>query len=139
MKYITSDDLLEVIQNNLLQESVQLDTSIIDKIELKVIDFAKSYISGRYNIDLIFSEPTPMRSPLLAQAIAMIVVYRSVRRNAARKVPEDFPDMYKEAVRMLENIQKGSQILIGMPTITADAGKSGGIRYGNNTNPDNFI
>jgi phage gp36-like protein len=139
MRYITREDLIEVIQGRLLDESVaELPEELLNGLESKAIDFAVSYISGRYDTDKIFGEPV-MCSGLLVQAIAMIVVYRAVRRNAARKVPDDFPDIYTEAIRILSNIQTGSQSLSGMPEVTGDSGTTGSLMYGNTTNKDFFI
>jgi len=139
MRYITREDLIEVIQDRLLEESVSgFPDDLLDGLESKAIDFAISYISGRYNTEKIFGEPVK-RCGLLVQAIAMIVVYRAVRRNAARKVPDDFSDIYTEAIQILNNIQKGSQSLPGMPEITGDSGTSGSLMYGNTTNRDFFI
>jgi phage gp36-like protein len=139
MRYITREDLIEVIQGRLLDESVaELPEELLDGLEGKAIDFAISYISGRYDTDKIFGDPV-IRNGLLVQAIAMIVVYRAVRRNAARKVPDDFPDMYTEAIRILSNIQTGSQSLAGMPEVTGDTGTTGSLMYGNTTNKDFFI
>jgi len=138
MRYITREDLIEVIQGRLLDESVsELPEDLLNGIESKAIDFAISYISGRYNTDVIFGNPV-MRSGLLAQTIAMIVVYRAVRRNAARKVPDDFSDVYTEAIKILSNIQTGAQSLPGMPEITGDSGTTGSLMYGNTTNKDFF-
>ncbi len=139
MRYITREDLIEVIQGRLLDESVsELPDELLDGLESKAIDFAISYISGRYDTEKIFGEPV-IRAGLLIQAIAMIVAYRAVRRNAARKVPDDFTDVYTEAVSILNNIQKGSQSLPDMPEITGDSGTSGSLMYGNTTNKDYYI
>ena len=139
MRYITREDLIEIIQGRLLDESVsELPDDILDGLEGKAIDFAISYISGRYDTTLIFGDPV-MRAGLLVQAVAMIVVYRAVRRNAARKVPDDFTDIYKEAIKILNNIQTGSQSLPGMPEITGESGTVAGLMYGNTTNKDFFI
>ena len=139
MRYITKEDLIEVIQGRLLDESVaELPDELLNGIESKAIDFVISYISGRYDTDKIFGEPV-MRSGLLVQAIAMITIYRTVRRNAARKVPDDFPDIYTEAIRILSNIQKGAQSLPGMPEVIGNGGTTGSLMYGNTTNKDFFI
>ena len=139
MKYIAREDLIEVIQGRLLDESVsELQDELLNGIESKAIDFAISYISGRYDTDKIFGDPF-MRNGLLVQAIAMITVYRVVRRNAARKVPDDFTDVYTEAIKILSNIQTGAQSLPGIPEITGDSGTSGSLMYGNTTNNDFFI
>ncbi|MDR1456430.1 MAG: DUF1320 domain-containing protein [Tannerella sp.] len=139
MRYITREDLIETIQGRLIDESVsEAPEEILDGLESKAIDFAISYISGRYNTEVIFGDPI-LRSGLLVQAIAMIVVYRAVRRNAARKVPDDFPDIYSEAIKILSNIQTGAQSLPGLPEITGETGTPGSLMYGNTTNKDFFI
>lgn len=144
MKYLNKEDLISVIQERLLDESVinqANDDTTLNDIESKAIDFAISYISGRYDTDKIFATP-PLRNGVLIQAIAQIVVYRAVRRNATRKVPEDFKDLYDEALRILSNIQKGSTKLKGLPEPTKeDGGKNimSSLLYGNNTDSDNYI
>lgn len=141
MKYVTKEDLIDIIQQNFLDESVQLNDTIINSVEEKAIAFAASYISGRYQTDNIFNEDRPLRHPLLVQAIAMIVVYRIVRRNAARKVPEDYKLVYDEAIKILENIQSGKQKLDTLPETpkTDEDGNPIGIMWGNTTNKDYFI
>jgi phage gp36-like protein len=139
MKYITREDLTEAIQGRLLDESVsEAPEALLDGLEAKAIDFTISYISGRYDTDLIFGDPV-MRNGLLVQAVAMIVVYRAVRRNAARKVPDDFQDIYTEAVRILNNVQTGAQTLVGLPEVTGESGTTSSLMYGSNTNKDFFI
>lgn len=138
MKYIQKADLVEIIQERLLDDSLQLDAAILDGLEAKAIAFATSYIGGTYDAAKIFGDPV-MRHPLLVQALAMIVTYRAVRRNAARKVPDDFTDLYKEAVKILTNIQSGAQSLDGLPAITAPDGTTGSLMYGNSTKDNFFI
>ena len=141
MRYITREDLIDVIQERQLDDSVQLDGAIIDNIEEKAIAFVISYISGRYITDQIFNEDTPLRHPILTQVISMIVTYRIIRRNAARKVPDDYKQVYDEAITILENIQDGSQKLKPLPEVptTDDNGNPVNLMWGNTTNKDFFI
>jgi hypothetical protein len=138
MRYLEKEDLIEVIQERLLDDSLQLDDKILAGLEEKAIAFAVSYISGVYKTDVIFGDPV-VRHPLLVQALAMMVVYRAVRRNAARKVPEDFVDINKEAIKILSNIQSRVQSLDGLPQITADNGTSSALMYGNSTKTNFFL
>lgn len=141
MKYLEKEDLISVIQERLLDESVANvanDDAIIDDVESKAIDYAISYIAGRYNTDLIFADPVK-RNGVLVQTIAQIVVYRSVRRNAARKVPEDLMETYKDAIKTLERIQSGAMLLVGLPVLTAVDGTTNTPYYGNSKNTDYFI
>lgn len=145
MKYINKEDLIAIIQERLMNDSVSLpvetnieENSIIENIEEKAIDLAVSYISGRYKYLEIFAQ-TPIRNGVLVQIIASIVVYRSVRRNAARKVPEDYLQLYTDAVKQLEKIQSGAINLVNCPLLTQEDGTSISPLWGNNTNDDFFI
>lgn len=142
MYYLTKEDLYDVIQQYLLDDSLQLDEARLDSIEKKAVAFAISYISGKYKTDEIFKESEPLRHPILIQLLAQIVVYRSVRRNAARKVPDDYKQIYDESVKTLENIQMGKQKLNGMPEVVKTDPETGATIspvWGNSTNRDNFI
>lgn len=142
MKYINTEDIISVIQERLINESVALkeaveleNNPIVDDIESKTIDLVCSYIGGVYNCDKIFAEP-PLRNGVLVQIIASIVVYRCVRRNAARKVPEDYISLYIDAIKQLEKIQSGAMDLIGLPELTDENGNSLSPIWGNNYNKD---
>ncbi len=111
MRYLEKEDLIEVIQEYFLDDSKQFDDRVTDGLEEKAIAFVISYISGgRYKTDEIFNDPVK-RTPLLIFVIARLVVYWTVRRNAARKVPEDYKTIYDEAVSILAKIQSGIQSL----------------------------
>lgn len=142
MKYIDENDLASVIQERFLDEStanIAGNNDILDDIESKAIDYAVSYISTRYDTERIFSEATPLRNGVLRQIIAQIVVFRSVRRNPARKVPDDYVNMFNEATRQLERIQSGAMKLVGMPLITDESGNNTPLMWGNSTNDNYFI
>ncbi len=146
MKYVNKDDLTTIIQERLLNDSVALeaaanieDNTIINNIEIKAIDLIISYISGIYDTDVIFDEASPIRNGVLVQVLSCIVVYRSVRRNAARKVPEDYQKLYDDAIKDLERIQSGVINLVNCPKNTKDDGSTGQPFYGNSTKDENFI
>ncbi len=146
MKYITKEDLIEVIQERLINESVALvngenieDNTIITGIENKVIEFVSSYISGRYNTDIIFSETAPVRNGVLVQIVASIVVYRTIKRNAARKLPQDIILLYNDAKSDLKRIQSGAMELSECPKTIKQDGTSSRPVYGNTTKDEYFI
>lgn len=138
MKYINRDDLVNYIQERLLDECLPTGTDILNSIEADTIDLVIAHIGARYDTTKIFSTP-PLRNGVLVQVVSMITVYRVIRRNAARKVPEDYAKLYDDAVKLLEKIGSGSQHLDNIPAITAPDGSTGKLMYGNNTNTDYFI
>lgn len=137
MRYITKDDLVEVIKTRLLDDSIGDGDTMLDSMESKAIDFVVSYIGGTYDTDSIFSSPVK-RNGLLVYVISRLVVYWAVRRNAARKVPEDYIDLYSNAISLLGKIQEGSLALDGLPKKGAEGGK-GSLLYGNTAKDDFFI
>jgi len=142
MVYIDDTDLASVIQERFLDDSTAniagTDAILVD-LEQKAIDYVVSYITGRYNTDLIFTTVEPMRNGVLRQIIAQIVVYRAVRRNAARKVPEDYVTLMSDSTKQLERIQSGAMSLPSLPLITASDGTTSSLMTGNSTNTDFFI
>ena len=139
MKYINKDDLTACIQARLLDECVQQDEGLLDRLENDAIGLVAGYITGRYDTAAVFGGDPPLRHGVLVQVIGMIVTYRLVRRNAARKVPEDYSDMYDEALQLLGKIQGGSLVLEGLPQATAPDGSTAPLMYGNNVNRDYFM
>ena len=142
MIYIEDTDLASVIQERFLDDStanIAGDDTILNDLEQKAIDYVISYLTGRYNTELIFATDAPLRNGVLRQIIAQIIVYRAVRRNAARKVPDDYVNMFNEATKMLERIQSGAMSLVSLPLITTSDGSSAPVLSGNNRNSDFFI
>lgn len=136
MIYLVKEDLIEVIQERQLDDSLDLNEDILKGLEEKTIAFAESYISGRYKANEIFTPPVK-RQALLTFVLARLVVYWAVRRNAARKVPDDYTDIFNEARKVLENIQSGAQKMPGLPETSEDRNSAKSM-YGNSTN-DNFF
>ena len=142
MIYIEDTDLKSVIQSRFIDNDfadLAASSDIIDDVEAKAIDYAKSYISTRYDVAKIFDETTPLRNGILLQIIAQIVIYRAVRRNAARKVPDDFVNLMTEATTMLSKIQGGAMVLVGLPLLTDEDGNETPLMWGNNENELNYI
>ena len=145
MRYISKDDIISLIQERLMRESIATEapveiegSELLNDIENKAIDLAISYISGKYDCEKIFAG-NPIRNGVLVQVIASIVVYRSVRRNAARNVPEDYVALYNEAIKTLEKMQAGSVKLVNCPLLMKEDGSKVSPLFGNNTNNDFFI
>lgn len=118
MRYISQEDTLAAIQEPMLQSSIEKQANILSTLEDSCIDEVCSYIGGRYDCDIIFTEPA-IKNGMLQRIITCMVVYRAIRRNAARKVPEDYMEQYTWAYEMLVNIRDGKMPLIGLPEITS--------------------
>lgn len=138
MKYITNEQLTDNIQEQMLLSSIEKDWSVIDRLESEVIDEVSGYIGARYDTSKIFGDP-PIENGLLGRIIVCLVTYRAIRRNAARKVPEDYIEMKDWAYEVLEKIRDGIMPVNGFPlTEDEDTGRPLSF-FGSNRKPEYFL
>ena len=138
MKYITIKDIVTNIHESMIQSSIEKDTGILDAIELQTIDEIKSYIGARYDTSKIFSD-TPIVNGMLTRIIVCIVTYRAIRRNAARKVPDDYTEMQEWAYDVLEKIRDGIMTLPDAPSaVDPETGERLNL-FGSNRKPEYFL
>ena len=96
-----------------------IDETIVDKALSHAGELVDGYLRGRYLLPL---SPVP---GLLVNLAATITLRRLYARRSAVKVPESLQDDYKNALKILENLQKGTVTLgVGAPdtVIVASAG-----------------
>ena len=141
MIYLEKEDLITDAFERFIDESSKDDPTVLDKAEARAIEFIKTMIGTRYNVDLIFMDGAPIINEMLVQILSRIIIYRIVKRNAARKVPTDYKEDYDEAILWLKDISVGKITLDGLPLPTDDNGeplKSNSL-WGNNSNSNFYI
>lgn len=145
MQYLIKDDLITYAQERFIDDSSQDDTDILDSLELAQIAIVRSYLSSRYNVNLIFSPESPIENEVLKSIIIRLLLYKLFRRNAARVVPTNSKEDYDAAMKELIDISTGRITLNELPAAgSGDNGSSGqpsnsNSLWGNNTNPDFYI
>ena len=122
MIYIDKDYLISQAQERFIDESSQNDDEIIDKIELTQIAIIKTYLGTRYDVNTIFDEDSPIENEVLKEILAKLVLYKLIRRNAARKVPNDYKEQFDEAMKTLKEIATGIIRLDGVPPAVDSSG-----------------
>ena len=140
MIYIDKPYLISFAQERLIDESAQNDDVIINQIELTQIAVIKSYLGTRYDTATVFDETDPVHNEVLREVLAKLVLYKLVRRNAARKVPSDYKEQYDEAMKTLKEVSIGIIPLSGVPVAVDSTGAiiSNSIS-GNLSNPNFYI
>lgn len=140
MIYIDKDYLISHAQERFIDESSQNDDEIVDQIELTQIAIIKTYLGTRYNVNTIFDEDSPIENEVLKEILAKFVLYKLIRRNAARKVPNDYKEQFDEAMKTLKEIATGIIRLDGVPSAVDSSGSvvSNSIS-GNLSNPNFYI
>lgn len=138
MIYIKQEDIKANIQETMLQASIEKDSGILDILEAQTIDEVKSYIGARYDTSKIFGNP-PIINGMLVRIIVSLVTYRAIRRNAARKVPDDYTEMRDWAYGVLENIRDGIMPLPDIPqAVDPETGEKLSL-FGSNRKPEYFL
>lgn len=138
MIYIKQEDIKANIQETMLQASIEKDSGILDTLEAQTIDEVKSYIGARYDTSKIFGDP-PIINGMLVRIIVSLVTYRAIRRNAARKVPDDYTEMRDWAYGVLENIRDGIMPLPDVPqAVDPETGEKLSL-FGSNRKPEYFL
>ena len=138
MVYITEQDIISNIQETMLQSSIEKNPDILDTLESQVIDEVKSYIGARYDTSKIFGTPV-VANGMLSRIIVCLVTYRAIRRNAARKVPDDYTEMKDWAHEVLENIRDGIMPLPDVPqAVDPETGEKLSL-FGSNRKPEYFL
>ena len=138
MIYIKQEDIKANIQETMLQASIEKDSGILDILEAQTIDEVKSYIGARYDTSKIFGNP-PIINGMLVRIIVSLVTYRAIRRNAARKVPDDYTEMRDWAYGVLENIRDGIMPLPDAPQpVDPETGEKLSL-FGSNRKPEYFL
>jgi len=140
MIYIDKEYLVSFAQERFIDESSQSDDTILDQIEETQIAVIKSYLGTRYATETVFDEADPIHNEVLREILAKLVLYKLIRRNAARKVPNDYKEQYDEAMKTLKEVSIGIIKLGGVPPAVDETGAiiSNSIS-GNLTNKDFYI
>lgn len=140
MQYLLKPDLITHAFEWLIDESTSDFDHTLKNVESENIGIIKSYLGSRYDVDTIFNKTAPIRNPLLVRILTKLVLYDVVRRNAARKVPVDYVEEYKEAMETLEKIAFGKlEIKELPPAIDEDGQVVSNTLFGNNRNPNYYI
>ena len=121
MAYCTLTDI-EAPEGDLIQLTDDVGVGVVDEVVVaRAISHAgeliDGYLRGRSTLPL---EPIP---GLLTTLAATITLRRLYARGGVVKVPEALQDDYKNSLKILENIQKGTISLgVGVPeTVVATA------------------
>lgn len=82
--------------------------SAIEMAERMAIDQIKSYLSGRYDVEAIFSATGEERNHFLLMIAIDIALYHLWSKRAPRKIPELRAQRYQDAIDWLKAVGEGT-------------------------------
>lgn len=122
------------------ERSDENNDAILEALEMQNMEVMRSKLAGRYDTDAIFSATGTDRHPLIVMLLTKLVLYAYIRRNAARKVPDDFVREWEWAMKTLDAIEAGKQVPAGLPVPVDENGDEvGRIIWANTKNNDYYI
>lgn len=133
MIFLKDEELKNVKQSNIIQAISSSDSVIINEIELQVIYEIKSYISGRYDDELIFSQKDENRSPLIKRYVLQMMLYYLSLRIIADDIPSYLETMYDNIKSDLKDIANG-RLNPDLPERDPDVEKNTNFAYGGSIN-----
>ena len=108
MFYCTAEDIeIQIGKEPLIQltndncEQNTIDTVVCEEAILYSSTLIDGYLRGRYNL------PLNTHFPLLRVVAMDLSIYRLYSRRIMTEIPEVVCDAYKNAIKILENLQKG--------------------------------
>lgn len=136
MKFLTNTDLESQIFEEFIDNEDAADVAIVNNIESKMIAVIKSKLRDRFDVDAIFAETGEDRDELILNALVPLVIYKIIKRNAARKVPSDAVDEWKMANKWLNDVRDGIESP-DFPVVADTPHKE--VYWGNSRNEDLYI
>lgn len=136
-KYLTAADLkVGMIDKFINERSEENIEEVIEGIEIQNIALIRAKLSGRFDTLAIFNAAGADRDYLIINILTKLVLYDFVRRNAARKVPEDYVKGWEWAISELNKLSSGKLVPDDLPVFIQEQTESGGTFHGNNFNTD---
>ncbi len=111
MNFITDDDYTVLIRNEI--KSVLLENYSEYKLrgaEQMAIAQIKNYLSGKYDIEAIFTAENENRNPHIVMITIDCALYHLYTANVPRKMPEIRSQRYQDAIDWLKAVASGEAI-----------------------------
>lgn len=114
--FITVDDYSASIRIEFVEKAARGDDNILEIVENQAVSEMKSYLSGRYDVDAIFSATGEDRHDLVLMFAKDIAIYHlcSIREGL---MTQTRIDRYERAIDWLKDVQKGELVVEGLPRL----------------------
>ena len=136
MAFITKDDIIKALHGEYLEEITRGDDLIVDANIDAAIEEMGGYLSGIYDIDVVFAQTGANRNSLLVQFGADIAIFNIVEVDRPGIDMEDRTLRYKRAIAWLKEVMKGN-INAKLPKLEEDEDKQEKVIFGSRPKRNN--
>lgn len=118
--FINLSDYDASIHREILDSLTREDSTIIEICEDRAVAEMRSYLSGRYDCDAIFSAEGNARNQLVLMMAIDIAIYHIFCIHNPQKLSQVRQDRYDRAVEWLRQVNKGDVSIDGAPLLPED-------------------
>ena len=130
--FIDPKEMITVASEYKLQEIADYDSTIIQKCIIAAIQRVRRYLSGRYNVNIIFSKTGEDRDPELVEIIKNVALWFLIRRCNVDMLYDKVKESYDRDMKYLGALMSG-ELPAELPLRPDESGKpSGSIHGGSN-------
>ena len=110
MQFITQQDLKIFLTEKMLNDIISDDLSLLDSAELVSISEISSFLSGKFDLELMLNDTN--RNRLLVLLIVDIMMYYLYKRIYA-DVPKNILDTYNAKIKYLQEVASSKYCPVG--------------------------
>lgn len=116
-KFITQEDYDASIHREILDALTRSDSAIVEICEDRAVAEMRGYLSGRYDVDAIFSAEGEARNQLVLMLAVDIAVYHLFSIHNPQKMSQIRKDRYERAVEWLKQVAACKIAIDGAPLL----------------------
>jgi phage gp36-like protein len=132
LTFIKYDELAIRKFKHILDSISEEDNSIIDELELMAIEEVKSYLSGRFDTDFIFSQKDSKRNPMIKRIVLDYVYCFLFERVSSNEIPDYLVERCDKNRQMLMDIASG-KLNPNLQKKDAELESTTGFKFGSET------
>ena len=118
--FIEIEDYDATVHRDILDSVTRSDASLLEICEDRAVSEMRSYMSGRYDCDAIFSAQGSDRHPLILMMAIDIAVYHLFSIHNPQKMSQIRQDRYNRAIEWLHQVAKMQIAIDGAPTLSPE-------------------
>ncbi len=119
--FINLSDYDASIHREILDALTREDSTVIEICEDRAVAEMRSYLSGRYDCDAIFSAEGSDRNQLVLMMAIDIAIYHIFCIHNPQKLSQVRSDRYDRAVEWLRQVNRGEVSIDGAPTLPEES------------------
>jgi len=129
--FVTKDDLLENIRENVLDGITSFDDNKLISAIKFAVSLMEGHLNARYDTAAIFNATGDNRNPVILTYCIDIALYRMHSRINPRKIPKFRKDNYDDAMMWLDGVKSEKINQPGLPSVADDTTRDY-IKFGGN-------